>query len=308
MAFKIRAGLRSATNPLVPKQENKHFVSACFHFFMDNKTLVITWMLFSTLSYLCFILFLCVGVFAYFFSQATVNNSTAVTNTQLTTSGHLLGSWATHLTQLSHQAPLIYGIVSLAIATICWYSMYYVNFTLTYMFMQRLQDKKCTWRQGLKRAAACKWRILQWALLSVCVHRLLVMLEDRFSWASAITVSILGCAWGLASFFVAPIIIDQNCGPLSALKLSAKTLKQHYGKAFRLGIFFSFIALAITGCFILYGYAAQYYNPNWYLSTHFWHFVLFGFISAIILGKVSKAINLIGMSKLYLLHFKADSP
>ena len=130
-----------------------------------------------------------------------------------------------HACGLSHRADLIL-LVMLAVLAV--YFVYFLNGALTYVFMQRLQGKSCSLSQGVQRASACKWQVLQWMLLSITLHRIVVFLERQHRILASIFAMLVACGWSLAGFFMLPIIMEKKSDHLWLLKSAANV----FGKIF----------------------------------------------------------------------------
>lgn len=109
-------------------------------------------------------------------------------------------------------------------------------------------------KDGLRKAWAKKGRIVQWAVVAATVGLLFAILrrmvrqqDSVFSQIlGSILVSIAETAWNLATFFVVPLAIYQDMGPMDAIKSSTRRMKQTFGE--------SIAGIATTGIiFFLFG-------------------------------------------------------
>lgn len=106
-------------------------------------------------------------------------------------------------------------------------------------------------KDGLSKAWSRKGRILQWAALAATVGVILKLLEaaarqsrnDFARMAGQIGVWIAGAAWNLAVYFVVPVLVHKDLGPVDALKESARTWKRVWGETFASGLSSTFIFL-----------------------------------------------------------------
>ncbi|HVL47220.1 MAG TPA: DUF6159 family protein [Candidatus Thermoplasmatota archaeon] len=108
-------------------------------------------------------------------------------------------------------------------------------------------------KDGLRKAWSRKTRILQWALVAATVGLILKMLEsaarraenDLVRMVGQIGVWIAGAAWNIAVFFVVPVLVYENVGPMDALKSSARTWKGMWGEGFAASFSASIIFLGL---------------------------------------------------------------
>ncbi|MGH1362499.1 MAG: DUF6159 family protein [Calditrichia bacterium] len=105
---------------------------------------------------------------------------------------------------------------------------------------------------GLNVAFSKVHLILGWSLVAATVGFLIRMLEERVGWLGKILLSFVGVAWTMASYFVVPIMVAENLGPIESLKRSAGLLRRTWGEQLISGfsygiIFFIFAIPAILG-------------------------------------------------------------
>jgi len=106
----------------------------------------------------------------------------------------------------------------------------YFNTALSAALMQEMDGQEATFKSGLAVAGQRKGIILQWAVISTTVGLVLSALRERGGIAGSIASMIGGMAWGLATFFVIPILAARNVGPVDAIKESASLLKRTWGE------------------------------------------------------------------------------
>lgn len=107
-------------------------------------------------------------------------------------------------------------------------------------------------RDGLRKAWSRKGRILQWAVVAATVGLLLNLLRQAMRNQESPVARIVGsifawiveAAWYIVAFFVMPILIYEDVGPIDALKRSWGTVKRAGGEGF-VGMF------AVNGLFFV---------------------------------------------------------
>ena len=97
-----------------------------------------------------------------------------------------------------------------------------------------------------------------YAIISATVGLILRWLSERGA-LGRIASSLVGMAWGLATFLVIPVLVVENVGPVEGVKRSGRMLKDTWGEQiagnFSIGlIFFLLIMLTIVaGAFVTFG-------------------------------------------------------
>jgi hypothetical protein len=175
----------------------------------------------------------------------------------------------------------------------------YFNVALVSAAMIRLDGGDPTLGDGIRSANARIGKIVGYALISATVGLVLRFIRDSNNIIASIVSSFIGMAWNLASFFVIPILVAKDLGPIDAVKESASLLKRTWGEQitgnFSLGaIFFLVYFLIIVLGVILIGFAISIENTALIVSAV--GLTIFLFIAASI---VSGALNGIFQAALY---------
>lgn len=88
--------------------------------------------------------------------------------------------------------------------------------------------------KGCLRAAwKHKWHILTWAILTATVGTLLQIIQERLGFLGAIVNWVGGLAWSIATFAVVPVLVAEGVGPITAIKRSARVLRDTWGTSLR---------------------------------------------------------------------------
>lgn len=111
---------------------------------------------------------------------------------------------------------------------------------------------------GLKKASSKFGRIVQWAIVAATVGLIFAILRqmarDRDSFFGQLLVGFMETAWNVATFFVVPLAVYQDLGPLDAIKASTRRVKRTFGESVSgmatTGIVF--FLLGIPGALLLY--------------------------------------------------------
>jgi len=116
---------------------------------------------------------------------------------------------------------------------------YFVNYFVIVFFncalvacaMIRFRGGNPTVADGLKAASERLGLIMAWALFAATVGVILQMIEERVGFLGKIVVWILGAAWTIATFFVVPVLVVENLGPIDAAKRSVEIVKKAWGES-----------------------------------------------------------------------------
>ncbi len=150
----------------------------------------------------------------------------------------------------------IFG-VSFAFYLVNYFVIVFLNTALVGAATIRLQGGDPAVDDGLRLAWQRKGVILQWAFVAATVGMILKMIEERASFIGRLVVGLIGLAWSLASFLVAPILAYEDVGPFEALQRSAELFRKTWGEQVVGGISFGliFFLLAVPGLLLpIFGY------------------------------------------------------
>jgi hypothetical protein len=86
--------------------------------------------------------------------------------------------------------------------------------------------------EGLRFANSRLQAILFWSLFAGVVGLIIMTLEKRFGWVGRWVMRFVGMAWSVASVFVIPVIVREDCAnPFALLRTSASALKRTWGES-----------------------------------------------------------------------------
>jgi hypothetical protein len=151
--------------------------------------------------------------------------------------------------------PGILWLALLVFYLVNYFVIMFFNVALISAASERLVGRPATVMGGLSRAWERKGKILEWAFLAATVGVILKMVEERVGVLGRLITKIIGVAWALASYFVAPILAFEGLGPIDALKRSAKLFRENWGEDlvgnFSISLIFMLLALAGTGVWVV---------------------------------------------------------
>lgn len=113
----------------------------------------------------------------------------------------------------------------------------------------RLEGRDPTLRQGLQAANARIVKVFAWAVVAATVGLALRAISERFGFLGRIIAGALGLAWGLATFFVIPVLLFEDVGPLEAVRRSSSLFKKTWGETVvgSLGLGLIFVLFGLLG-------------------------------------------------------------
>jgi hypothetical protein len=150
-------------------------------------------------------------------------------------------------------------------------------------------------------------QIFAWAVVSATVGLILRVIESRSERAGQFAAALLGAAWSLATYFVVPVLVVEQAGPLEATKRSLSIIRRTWGESlaanFSVGLIF-FLASLIGFIPLILGIMLL-VNSQVVLGT----ILLFsGILSLIAISLVSSAVNSILIAGLYLFAAEGSVP
>jgi hypothetical protein len=138
----------------------------------------------------------------------------------------------------------------------------YFNSALTVAVMQQLEGGAPSLKNGLRLAGQHKRAIVGYALISATVGLVLSFIREKGGALGQLGAWIGDIAWNLATFFVVPVLVTRNIGPIDAIRESGGLFKRTWGQqvASNAGVgLFSFAlllaAVAVGGVFVALGAA-----------------------------------------------------
>ena len=128
-----------------------------------------------------------------------------------------------------------------------YFVIFFFNAALVGAARIRLDGGDPTVADGF-RIALSRWpQILGYAAIAATVGMILRMIQERAGLLGRWVAGLLGLAWTVASFLVVPVLVNENIGPIDAVKRSAELLKRTWGENLvgNVGIGFVFGLLTI---------------------------------------------------------------
>lgn len=125
----------------------------------------------------------------------------------------------------------------------------FFNVGLVHCAKMIMEGKEPTVGDGIRFAQSRMGVILAWGVLAATVGMILKAIQERAGALGGIITGIIGVIWGIATFFVVPVIAYENVGPLDAVKRSALIMKEKWGES--IGASFSFSLFSFLGILLI---------------------------------------------------------
>jgi hypothetical protein len=126
--------------------------------------------------------------------------------------------------------PLAAWVTLFGYYVVNYFVIVFFNAALVVCAIRHMQGQPVRLAEGLAMAARRWYAILGWAIVSAVVGVALRALESNKKIGRFI-VSLLGTAWTAMTFFVVPVIVIDNRGPVAAVSESAGIMKKTWGTA-----------------------------------------------------------------------------
>jgi hypothetical protein len=149
--------------------------------------------------------------------------------------------------------PVVGYVIGFLFYVVMYFVTIFSNSALVGAAMIRLDGGDPTVGDGFRIATKHLGNILGYAVISATVGIILRAISERGGILSQIVSSLVGFAWGVATFLVVPVLVVEGVGPIDGVKRSANLLKRTWGEQiagnFGIGTVFGllFVLLIIGG-------------------------------------------------------------
>ncbi len=113
---------------------------------------------------------------------------------------------------------------------ISYFAVTFCNVALVAVASNRMGGGFWRMHQGLALAWQRRFTILQWAILAATVGMVLNMIYERVGIVGKFLTRLVGLAWGLATFFIVPVLAFDNLSPIEAVRRSAQLFRKTWGE------------------------------------------------------------------------------
>ena len=192
------------------------------------------------------------------------------------------------------------------------FAFYFINYFVVIFFNTaivacatiRMRGGNPTVGDGLQASGERIFEIAGWALVSASVGMILRAIEERSKLVGRIVAGLLGMAWGITSYLVIPILVNERKGPMEAFQESARLIKKTWGEELIGGFSFGiiFFVLSLPAVLLIAGGVA---SGKGFLALGF---VAVAVIYVIALSVVQAALQGIFQAALYQYAKKGETP
>lgn len=128
-----------------------------------------------------------------------------------------------------------------------YFVVVFFNVGLVHCAKMILEGRETSVGEGIRFAQTRVVAIFGWAVLAATVGLVLKMIQENAGSFGKIITGIIGMVWGIATFFVVPVIAYEDVDPIEAVKRSGNIMKEKWGES--LGANFSFGLFSLLGIF-----------------------------------------------------------
>lgn len=120
--------------------------------------------------------------------------------------------------------------VTFAFYVVSYFVIFFCNSALVGAALIRLRGGDPTVADGFRIAGGKVGVIFAYALVAATVGMILRAIQQRAGFLGRIVSGLFGMAWNLATFLVVPVLVNENLGPIEAVKRSTDLLKKTWGE------------------------------------------------------------------------------
>jgi len=114
---------------------------------------------------------------------------------------------------------------------VSYFVVIFFNSAMAASIVAYLKGEKPSVKSSLTVAWNHMGHIFAWSLVSATVGMIFHALENRSSFVERIVGMVIGVAWGIASYFVIPVLVIEDIGPMKAMKRSMHLIKKTWGES-----------------------------------------------------------------------------
>ena len=163
-------------------------------------------------------------------------------------------------------------IVTFAFYVVSYFIIFFCNSALVGAALIRLRGGDPTVSDGFRIAFGKVGVIFAYAVVAATVGMVLRAIQERAGLLGRIVSGLFGMAWTLATFLVVPVLVNENIGPLEAVKRSTALLKKTWGEQvvgnFGVSAVITLVGFLLTFIFIpLIAFAVSAQQPALIIAT-----------------------------------------
>jgi len=180
-----------------------------------------------------------------------------------------------------------------------YFVIVFFNSALVACAVIRFNGEDPTPADGLRVAMSRLPQIFGWALVAASVGMILKLIESRSEKLGALVASLVGMAWSIVTFFVVPVIVVEQAGPITALRRSTAILRKSWGESLsaNLGVGLITSLVCIPAVLLIGGGVALVSSHQLALGVAL---LAVGGVAVLLISLVSSALSSIVLAALYL--------
>jgi hypothetical protein len=148
--------------------------------------------------------------------------------------------------------PVLY-IAGLAAAYVSTFIAVFFNVALAACAQRSMRGEDTGVGEGISAATRRIVPILGWTLVATTVGLIIRALEERLGLVGRIVVWLVGAAFGVAAYFVIPVIALEGGGPIRSLKRSSAVIRARWGEGATGAAAISIVTFFLTLLIVLVG-------------------------------------------------------
>jgi hypothetical protein len=205
-------------------------------------------------------------------------------------------------TILNEEAPaqnVLSWILLFCFYVVNYFVIVFFNSALVACAIIRFRGGDPTVSDGFRAATKRLPVIFGWSLVSATVGVLLKAIESRSERAGQIVASLLGIGWSIATYFVVPVLVVENVGPVDAVKRSWAVIKRTWGESIGANFGIGFITFLCSLACLVPIFGGIFLLSEGMAAAGMGAIVI-GFVGLILVSLSSSALNSILLAALYL--------
>jgi hypothetical protein len=173
-----------------------------------------------------------------------------------------------------------------------YFIIVFFNTALTYSVARYFEGHEVSVKEGLAFSGSRIGLIFSWSLVAATAGTILQILQENLGFIGKIITGIIGVVFNVASFFVIPVMVFEELGPIDAFKRSSAIIKEKWGNAVGASFNFGFVQII---AFIIIGMVAVVLGNliHWYVAA------AFALLAILLLITVISAARVIFITALY---------
>lgn len=154
----------------------------------------------------------------------------------------VLSSYGWHVNDIETPTVVSYAIM-LVFYVVNYFVVVFFNTALVHCATLYFKGEEVSINKGIRFSISRIGAIFSWALFAGTVGAALRILQENLGTIGKIITGLVGIVWGVTTFFVVPLIANENLGPIDAFKRSALLMKEKWGQTVGAGFSFGLIQI-----------------------------------------------------------------